>query len=218
MTATVTSTGADAALSVIDPSSTATGRLVNGTYALTSPLQVSADGGAFAPLRTDNGPLALAAWNTPITNRDVQLGFKQSIGADRGPAHGQLRQDADVHAVDDARRNPDIGGEENRSIRLKSSQHVTTRVSALPVGRTAAEGAPHERRRLQLARRTTSRNTHEGRARRFRAAYLIHGDDHGRIAERRARLRAMAETAAGTARRRGLRGRRVHAGRRSPAR
>ena len=67
MTATATSTGADAALSVIDPSSTATGRLVNGTYALASPLQVSADGGAFAPLRTDNGPLALASWNTPIT-------------------------------------------------------------------------------------------------------------------------------------------------------
>ncbi len=33
----------------------------------------------------------------------------------------------------------------------------------------------------------------------FRAAYLIHGDDHGRIAERRARLRAMAEEEAGTA-------------------
>jgi DNA polymerase-3 subunit delta len=33
----------------------------------------------------------------------------------------------------------------------------------------------------------------------FRAAYLIHGDDHGRIAERRANLRAMAESAAGTA-------------------
>jgi DNA polymerase-3 subunit delta len=33
----------------------------------------------------------------------------------------------------------------------------------------------------------------------FKAAYLIHGDDHGRIAERRTRLRAMAETAAGTA-------------------
>ena len=33
----------------------------------------------------------------------------------------------------------------------------------------------------------------------FRAAYLIHGDDHGRIAERRASLRAMAENAAGTA-------------------
>ncbi len=84
MTATATSTGADAALSVIDPSSTATGRLVNGGYALTSPLQVSADGGAYASLRTDNGPLALAAWNTPITNRSVQLGFKQSIGETEG--------------------------------------------------------------------------------------------------------------------------------------
>ena len=33
----------------------------------------------------------------------------------------------------------------------------------------------------------------------FHPAYLIHGDDHGRIAERRASLRAMAESAAGTA-------------------
>jgi DNA polymerase-3 subunit delta len=33
----------------------------------------------------------------------------------------------------------------------------------------------------------------------FKAAYLIHGDDHGRIAERRARLRAVAEAESGTA-------------------
>jgi len=33
----------------------------------------------------------------------------------------------------------------------------------------------------------------------FKAAYLIHGDDHGRIAERRSRLRAMAEAASGSA-------------------
>jgi DNA polymerase-3 subunit delta len=33
----------------------------------------------------------------------------------------------------------------------------------------------------------------------FKAAYLIHGDDHGRIAERRTRLRAMAEAESGTA-------------------
>ena len=33
----------------------------------------------------------------------------------------------------------------------------------------------------------------------FKAAYLIHGDDHGRIAERRTRLRTMAEAEAGTA-------------------
>ena len=31
----------------------------------------------------------------------------------------------------------------------------------------------------------------------FKPAYLIHGDDHGRIAERRARLRALAEEAGG---------------------
>ena len=33
----------------------------------------------------------------------------------------------------------------------------------------------------------------------FKPAYLIHGDDHGRISERRAKLRAMAESEAGTA-------------------
>src|SRR3954467_1662437 len=32
---------------------------------------------------------------------------------------------------------------------------------------------------------------------RFKPAYLIHGDDHGRIAERRARLRALAEAESG---------------------
>jgi DNA polymerase III subunit delta len=32
----------------------------------------------------------------------------------------------------------------------------------------------------------------------FKPAYLIHGDDHGRIAERRARLRSLAETESGT--------------------
>jgi DNA polymerase III subunit delta len=33
----------------------------------------------------------------------------------------------------------------------------------------------------------------------FKPAYLIHGDDHGRIAERRAKLRAVAETESGSA-------------------
>jgi DNA polymerase-3 subunit delta len=32
----------------------------------------------------------------------------------------------------------------------------------------------------------------------FKPAYLVHGDDHGRIGERRARLRAMAEAESGT--------------------
>ena len=40
----------------------------------------------------------------------------------------------------------------------------------------------------------------------FKSAYLIHGDDHGRIAERRARLRALAEQQSGAQRRRAVRG------------
>ena len=32
----------------------------------------------------------------------------------------------------------------------------------------------------------------------FKPAYLVHGDDHGRIGERRARLRAMAEAQSGS--------------------
>ena len=83
-TATVTSTGADAALSVLDASSTATGRLVNGTYALADPLQITANNGTFAPLRTDNGPLSLLTWNTPISATSVALGFKQHISASEG--------------------------------------------------------------------------------------------------------------------------------------
>ena len=69
---------------MIDPSSTATGRLINGSFALTDPLQVNANNGAFAPLRTDNGPLALLTWNIPISGANVALGFKQHISATEG--------------------------------------------------------------------------------------------------------------------------------------
>jgi predicted extracellular nuclease len=84
MTATVTSTGADAQLSVLDPSSTATGRLVNGSYALAQQLQVNANNGAFAPMRSDNGPLTLLSWTGPVSKESVALGFKQTIGAGEG--------------------------------------------------------------------------------------------------------------------------------------
>ena len=55
MAATVTSTAGDAALSVADPDTAQTGKLVNGTYVLASPLQVMATNaahptGAFAPV------------------------------------------------------------------------------------------------------------------------------------------------------------------------
>ena len=65
MAATVTSTGEDASLSVLDPSANDTGRLTNGAYALASPLEVRANSAAFAPLRADNGPLALMTLAQP---------------------------------------------------------------------------------------------------------------------------------------------------------
>ena len=84
MTAQVTSTAGDASLSVLDASSNATGRLVNGAHALQQPLQARANTGAFAPLRTDNGPLTLLNYTGPVSANSVTLGFRQSIGANEG--------------------------------------------------------------------------------------------------------------------------------------
>ena len=55
MAANVISTAGDATLAVTDPSTNATGRLVNGTFALSEPLQARANANAFAPLSTTPG-------------------------------------------------------------------------------------------------------------------------------------------------------------------
>ena len=70
-TATVISTAGDAALTVTDPSSFATGRLVNGTFSLAQPLLV---GGS--PL-----PATVKTYTGPVSNDVVTLGFSQAIGA-----------------------------------------------------------------------------------------------------------------------------------------
>ncbi len=84
LTASVTSTGGDATLSVLDPSSTSPGHLVNGSFSLADPLQVRAtrSGGPlspFAPLGA--GTVALLGYGAPVSNDPVTIGFKQSIGA-----------------------------------------------------------------------------------------------------------------------------------------
>ena len=85
--ATVTTTTGDATLSVADTSTTAPGRLVNGTYSLASPLNIRAVGlgdnplPAFGPLNTDNTPLALRSWSTPVTAAPLTIGLRQAIGA-----------------------------------------------------------------------------------------------------------------------------------------
>jgi X-Pro dipeptidyl-peptidase len=65
-TATVLSTAGDATLSVADPSATATGKLVNGTFALATPLQ---------------GLGVIKTWSAPTSNEVVPITFTQSIAA-----------------------------------------------------------------------------------------------------------------------------------------
>ncbi len=80
-TATVISTAGDATLSVADPSSTNTGHLVNGTFALPQVLQANAKSGAFAPVGGSASPTALLSYSAPVSNDVVPIGFKQSVGA-----------------------------------------------------------------------------------------------------------------------------------------
>jgi len=81
-TATVTSSAGEATLSVTDPSSTATGRLVNGVYALDEPLQARTGTSPFAPLSTAAGsPLSLRTYPGPVANDTSAVAFRQHIAA-----------------------------------------------------------------------------------------------------------------------------------------
>ncbi len=86
--AQVISTAGNATLAVTDPSATATGHLVNGTFALPSALQVRAANTAnptpaYAPLsETANTPLNILSYAGPTAGADtVTIGFRQAIGA-----------------------------------------------------------------------------------------------------------------------------------------
>jgi len=87
LAASITSTAGDAALSVTDPGTTAPGHLVNGAFALPSPLNVRAINAtnpsqAFAPLAEASGtPTALLSYTGPVNSDIVTLGFRQAIGA-----------------------------------------------------------------------------------------------------------------------------------------
>jgi hypothetical protein len=85
-TANVISTAGDAALSVADASSTATGHLVNGSFSLPAGLLVKASsplgtGGAFAPVGGSASPTSLLSYAAPASNDNVTLSFSQDIGA-----------------------------------------------------------------------------------------------------------------------------------------
>ncbi len=79
-TANVISTAGDAALSVADPSSNATGHLVNGTFSLPQVLMANA-GGPFAAVGGSAAPTLLKSWTAPTSNESVTINLKQTIGA-----------------------------------------------------------------------------------------------------------------------------------------
>jgi hypothetical protein len=84
--ANVISTAGDATLSVADPSTTATGHLVNGSFALPQALQAKASspngtGGDYAAVGGSSTPTTLLTYAAPVTNDAVAIGFKQPIGA-----------------------------------------------------------------------------------------------------------------------------------------
>jgi hypothetical protein len=67
-------------LSVADPSSTATGRLVNGAFSLPQALQVSG-GGEFLPVGGVAAPVTVATWSQPVSNDSRTIAFRQAIGS-----------------------------------------------------------------------------------------------------------------------------------------
>ncbi|MDA0136181.1 M14 family metallopeptidase [Solirubrobacter deserti] len=78
----VISTAGNATLSVADPSSTHTGKLVNGAFALPEPLQVMATGGpAFANVGGAAAPTNVLTYDAPVSNAKPTITFKQAIKA-----------------------------------------------------------------------------------------------------------------------------------------
>ncbi len=83
--ANVVTTAGDGVLSVSDPSSTATGRLVNGTFSLAAPIMARAasaggTGGALAAVGGSAAPTSLLTYNLPKSNDSVTLSFSQAVG------------------------------------------------------------------------------------------------------------------------------------------
>jgi aminopeptidase N len=78
-TATVISSAGDATLSVVDPSATAPGKLVNGAFSLAQALEAKGAAGTFLAL--SNSPLTLKTYAAPISNDQVTVAFQQKLAS-----------------------------------------------------------------------------------------------------------------------------------------
>ena len=80
------STAGNATLSVADPDTVATGRLVNGAFSLPQPVRAAATspagvGSALGPRRRLATPTSLLTYSGPVSNDPATVAFKQAIGA-----------------------------------------------------------------------------------------------------------------------------------------
>jgi len=92
--ATITSNYNDTSLSVYDPATTNTGRLVNGARALATPLTIKLSSGTQAtalaggPVGGAAAPTPILSYSAPQTNRTATLFFQQQIAANEVLAAG----------------------------------------------------------------------------------------------------------------------------------
>ncbi len=85
----ITTSGANAALTIQDPSPVATGHLVNGSLALLSPLLARTGAAPFDPVGSAVSPLLLKSYPAPATNDPVGVTFRQPISASEPLRTGQ---------------------------------------------------------------------------------------------------------------------------------
>ncbi|WP_157591773.1 Ig-like domain-containing protein [Solirubrobacter soli] len=91
-TANVLSTAGDATLTVLDPSTLAPGRLVNGSFSLPQAMRARATNPANANTQfaaISGSPLTLLTYPGPISNDGVTLQYQQQIGASDALRTGQ---------------------------------------------------------------------------------------------------------------------------------
>jgi hypothetical protein len=80
------STAGNAALSVADADPVNTGKLVNGPFALATPLRAAATspaglGAGLAAIGGSAAPTSLLTYAGPVSNDPVSVAFKQAVGA-----------------------------------------------------------------------------------------------------------------------------------------
>ena len=100
-TANVISTAGDATLSVADPATTNTGRLVNGAFSLAQPVQAQGQRRHVRAGRRLRHPDVAADLPGPGLQRLGDAGLQADDRAQRAAAYRHVRQDAHVHAEHD---------------------------------------------------------------------------------------------------------------------